>query len=66
MVTLTLLVASTILPVSTRLDLLVVMCSALGQEGLVEEARKAGARGYILKPFDPDVVKEKIRDVAGL
>jgi len=44
----------------------VVMCSALGQEGLVEEARKAGARGYILKPFDPDVVKEKIRDVAGL
>ena len=44
----------------------VVMCSALGQEGLVEEARKAGARGYILKPFDPEVVKEKIRDVAGL
>jgi two-component system, chemotaxis family, chemotaxis protein CheY len=44
----------------------VVMCSALGQEGLVEEARKAGARGYILKPFEPDRVKEEIRKVAGL
>src|SRR5208337_5135552 len=25
----------------------VVMCSALGQEALIEEARKAGAQGYI-------------------
>jgi two-component system, chemotaxis family, chemotaxis protein CheY len=44
----------------------IIMCSALGQEGLVEEARKAGAMGYILKPFDPDIVKEEIRKVAGL
>jgi two-component system chemotaxis response regulator CheY len=44
----------------------VVMCSALGQEGLVEEARKAGARAYILKPFDPLKVKEVIRKVAGV
>lgn len=44
----------------------VLMCSALGQEGLVEEARKAGAKGYILKPFDPEIVKEEIRKVAGL
>jgi two-component system chemotaxis response regulator CheY len=44
----------------------VVMCSALGQEGLVEEARKAGAKGYIMKPFDPEIVKEEIRKVAGL
>jgi two-component system chemotaxis response regulator CheY len=43
----------------------VVMCSALGQEGLVEEARKAGALGYILKPFDQDMVIEEIRKVAG-
>jgi two-component system, chemotaxis family, chemotaxis protein CheY len=43
----------------------VVMCSALGQEGLVEEARKSGALGYILKPFDPDMVKEEIRKVTG-
>lgn len=43
----------------------VVMCSALGQEALVEEAKWAGARGYIVKPFDPQTVKEVIRKVAG-
>jgi two-component system chemotaxis response regulator CheY len=43
----------------------VVMCSALGQEGLVEESRKSGALGYILKPFEPDMVIEEIRKVAG-
>lgn len=43
----------------------VLMCSALGQEGLVEEARKTGARGYILKPFEPEIVKEEIRKIAG-
>jgi len=44
----------------------VIMCSALGQEGLVEEARRGGAKGYILKPFDAEMVKEVIRGVAGL
>jgi two-component system chemotaxis response regulator CheY len=44
----------------------VVICSALGQEGLIEEARKAGARGYIIKPFDPSKVKEVIRKIAGI
>lgn len=42
----------------------IVMCTALGQESLVEEARRAGARGYIVKPFDPQKVKEIIRKVA--
>ena len=44
----------------------VIMCSALGQEELVEEARKSGAKGYITKPFESDLVKGVIRDVAGL
>lgn len=44
----------------------VVMCSAMGQESLVEEAKRAGARGYIIKPFDPQRVKGIIRKVAGL
>jgi len=47
-------------------DARVIMCSALGQEGLVEEARKAGAKGYITKPFEADQVKDVIRGVAGL
>ncbi len=42
----------------------IVMCTALGQESLIEEARRAGARGYIVKPFDPQKVKEVIRKVA--
>jgi two-component system chemotaxis response regulator CheY len=45
-------------------DARIVMCSALGQESLVEEARRAGARGYIVKPFDPSKVKEVIKKVA--
>ena len=44
----------------------VVMCSAMGQESLVEEAKRAGAKGYIIKPFDPQRVKGVIRKVAGL
>jgi two-component system chemotaxis response regulator CheY len=34
----------------------VVMCSALGQESLVQEALQAGARDFIVKPFKPDAV----------
>ncbi len=34
----------------------VVMCSALGQEALVMEALEAGARDFVVKPFDPDHV----------
>ena len=34
----------------------VVMCSALGQETLVQEALQAGALDFIVKPFKPDAV----------
>jgi len=52
----------------TRLDrgARVVMCTAMGQESLVDEAKRAGARGYIIKPFDPQRVKAIISKVAGL
>jgi len=32
-------------------DARIIMCSALGQEGLVEESLRAGARDFIVKPF---------------
>jgi len=41
----------------------IVMCSALGQEALVMEALKAGARDFIVKPFKPDVVLTTLRKV---
>ncbi|MGH0032761.1 MAG: response regulator [Myxococcota bacterium] len=41
----------------------VVMCSALGQETLVQEAMEAGARDFIVKPFKPDAVIETLQKV---
>ncbi len=37
----------------------VVMCTSMGQEGKVKRAIEAGAKGYIVKPFEgPEVLKE--------
>jgi two-component system, chemotaxis family, chemotaxis protein CheY len=43
----------------------VVMCSALGQESKVLEAVKAGAKDFIVKPFQPDRVLGAIAKAAG-
>ena len=31
----------------------ILMCSAMGQQQLVVEAMQAGARGFVVKPFQP-------------
>jgi len=41
----------------------VVMCSALGQESLVQEALQAGAKDFIVKPFKPESVVSTIAKV---
>jgi len=41
----------------------VVMCSALGQESLIVEAVSAGAREFIVKPFQETKVLEVARRV---
>jgi two-component system chemotaxis response regulator CheY len=44
----------------------VVMCSALGQEALISEAIEAGARDFIVKPFQPSRVLKVVQSVLGL
>ncbi|MHB8080299.1 MAG: response regulator [Candidatus Krumholzibacteriia bacterium] len=41
-------------------DANVVMISALGQKQKVLEAIKGGARDFLVKPFDPDRVRETV------
>lgn len=43
----------------------IVMCSALGQQALVQEALAAGARDFLIKPFNPSRVIEVISKVLG-
>lgn len=44
-------------------DARILMCSALGQQGLVTEAMEAGAREFVVKPFDPSRLLEAVRRV---
>jgi len=43
----------------------IVMCSAMGQQALVVEAIQAGARDFIVKPFQPARVLEAVQRVLG-
>lgn len=41
-------------------DVKVIMCTSESEKARVLEALKAGANNYIVKPFTPDTLKEKI------
>jgi len=41
----------------------IIMCSAMGQQAMVIDAIQAGAKDFIVKPFQPDRVLEAIRKV---
>ena len=43
----------------------IIMCSALGQESKVLEAIKAGAKDFVVKPFQPSRVLEAVQRVLG-
>lgn len=43
----------------------VIMCSAMGQQSMVMDAIKAGAKDFIVKPFQADRVLESIKKVIG-
>lgn len=40
---------------------IVLICSAMSQQDLISDALKAGANGYVMKPFKPNRVNEVIR-----
>jgi two-component system chemotaxis response regulator CheY len=43
----------------------VIMLTALGQESMVVQAVQAGARDYVVKPFDPDRIMSALQKVLG-
>ena len=46
-----------------RPDLKVVVCSAYGMEGPVEEILEAGAEAFLQKPYSPGELSEAVRGV---
>lgn len=46
-------------------DANIVMCTAMGQKNMVVEAIKAGAKDFIVKPFQPERVLESVRKLIG-
>jgi two-component system chemotaxis response regulator CheY len=46
-------------------DAKILMCSAMGQQGLVVEAIQAGARDFVVKPFQPSRVLEAVQRLLG-
>jgi two-component system chemotaxis response regulator CheY len=43
----------------------ILMCSAMGQQALVIEAIQAGAKDFVVKPFQPSRVLEAVQRVLG-
>ena len=43
----------------------VIMCSAMGQEAMVMDAIKSGAKDFIVKPFKPDRIMKTVTAILG-
>lgn len=46
-------------------DAKIIMCSAMGQQAMVIDAIQAGAKDFIVKPFQPERVVEAVKKVIG-
>lgn len=42
-----------------------IMCSAMGQEAMVMDAIKSGAKDFIVKPFKPDRIMKTVTAILG-
>jgi two-component system chemotaxis response regulator CheY len=46
-------------------DAKIMMCSAMGQQAMVIESIQAGARDFVVKPFQSDRVIEAVQKIIG-
>ena len=46
-------------------DARIVMCTAMGQQSMVVEAIKYGAKDFIVKPFNADRIVEAVKAILG-
>ena len=46
-------------------DAKVIVCSAMGQKNMIVEAISAGAKDFIIKPFQPDRVLDSVKKHLG-
>jgi two-component system chemotaxis response regulator CheY len=50
---------------ATSPEACVIMCSALGEETVVQECLDTGAKAFVVKPFDPEEVTSAVGDALG-
>ncbi|SDC50199.1 Response regulator receiver domain-containing protein [Candidatus Frackibacter sp. WG11] len=43
----------------------IIMCSAMGQKPMVLDALDAGAKDFIVKPIQPEKVKQTLKSTLG-
>ena len=43
----------------------IVMCTAMGQEGMVVDAIKSGAKDFIVKPFNAERIVQTVNTILG-
>ena len=43
----------------------VIICSAMGQQAMIAETIQLGACDFIVKPFQPEKVLEKVKNILG-
>lgn len=43
----------------------IVMCTAMGQESMVVDAIKSGAKDFIVKPFNADRIVQTVKSILG-
>ena len=43
----------------------VVMCTAMGQESMVVEAIKSGAKDFVVKPFNAERITQTVKNILG-